>query len=238
MVINYYVRSSKVSRLGLVALLDKMVSQSEIIEESGVKYVLKSFTGEKSSLKWFPLSTFLGFVYPFTYDPDERLKRELAFFSKEWEFFKTPKIVRVDEENRKILREYVDGRALDIDIDANKLGRVLGKIHKEGWALGDVKLTNFLVDENDLIYVIDAEQAVSRAETLHMAWDLYLIFLMASYTYIRSPSKFEEFLRDFLSGYGSVYDYGKICEGFNTPKLQSLLILFPPSHLLKLAKVL
>lgn len=238
MVINYYVRSGKVNRLGLIALLDKMISQSEIIEESGVKYVLKSFTGEKSSFKWFPLSTFLGFVYPFTYDPAERLERELAFFSKEWKSFKTPKIVKVDKENHKILREYVDGRTLDVDIDASKLGEVLGEIHKEGWALGDVKLTNFLVGGNDLIYVIDAEQAISNAETLHMAWDLYLVFLIASYMYIKSPSRFEEFLGDFLSGHDSVCDCRKICEGFSTPKLQGLLILLPPSHLLKLAKVL
>ncbi|MEO3993174.1 MAG: hypothetical protein QN229_02535 [Desulfurococcaceae archaeon TW002] len=226
------------SKLGLIALLDKMISQSEIIERSGTKYVLKSFTGEKSSFKWFPLSTFLGFVYPFTYNPTERLERELAFFSKEWGFFKTPKIVEVDKENHKILREYVDGRILDTDIDANKLGKVLGEIHKEGWALGDVKLTNFLISSNDLVYVIDAEQAVSGAGTQHMAWDLYLVLLIASYTYIKSPTKFEEFLENFLFSHDSVCDCEKIYEGFNTPKLQSLLILLPPSHLLKLAKVL
>jgi len=237
-VINYYVRLSEVNRLGLIALLDKMVSQSEIIERSGVKYVLKSFTGEKSSFKWFPLSTFLSFVYPFTYDPAERLERELAFFSKEWRFFKTPKIVEVDKENHKILREYVEGRMLDIDIDANNLGRVLGEIHREGWALGDVKLTNFLVGTNDLIYVIDAEQALSEAEPPHMGWDLYLVLLIASYMYIKSPNMFEEFLKDFLSGHDSVCDCRKVYEVFNTPKLQGFLILLPPSHLLKLAKVL
>ncbi len=226
------------SRLGLIALLDKMISQSEIIEKSGTKYVLKSFTGEKSSFKWFPLSTFLSFIYPFTYDPNERLERELVFFGHEWKYFKTPKIVEVDKENHKILREYVDGRILDTDIDANKLGKVLGEIHKEGWALGDVKLTNFLIGSNDSIYVIDAEQAISKAETQHMAWDLYLVLLIASYAYIKSPTKFEGFLEDFLSGHDGVCNCREIYEGFNTPKLQSLLILLPPSHLLKLAKVL
>lgn len=227
---------SRLSKLGLITLLDRIVSQSEVVERLGVKYVLKKFTGE-TSLKWFPLSTFLGFVYPFTYDPLERLERELSFFSKKWGF-KTPKIVEVDKENRRILREYVEGRVLDIDTDAVKLGKVLGEVHKEGWALGDVKLTNFLVGDDNSVYVIDAEQAISGAETQHMAWDLYLALLMVSYVYIKSPSRFEEFLKDFLSSHDSVCNCKEIYEGFNTPKLQSLLILLPPSHLLKLAKII
>jgi len=225
------------SRLGLIALLDRMISQSEVIEKSGVKYVLKNFAKEMS-LKWFPLSTFLSFVYPFTYDPAERLERELAFFSRGWEFFKTPKVVEVDKENHRMLREYVEGRALDTDIDADKLGKTLGEIHKEGWALGDVKLTNFLVRDDDSVYVIDAEQAIPKAETQHMAWDLYLVFLAVSYVYIKSPSKFEEFLEEFLTNHDKVCNCGRVYESFNTPRLQGLLILLPPSHLLKLAKVL
>jgi len=235
-VINYYVGVKQLSKLGLITLLDKIVSQAEVVEKSGVKYVLKKFTGE-TSFKWFPLSTFLGFVYPFTYDPLERLERELSFFSKKWGF-KTPKIVEVDKENHRILREYVEGRALDIDTDADKLGRVLGEVHREGWALGDVKLTNFLIGNDNSIYVIDAEQAISEAETQHMAWDLYLVLLMVSYVYIKSPSKFEEFLEDFLSSHDHVCGCEEIYEEFNTPKLQSLLILFPLSHLLKLAKII
>lgn len=236
MVINYYVGLGKLSKLGLIALIDKMISQSEIIEKSGVKYVLKNFTGEKSSFKWFPLSTFLGFIYPFTYDPTERLERELAFFSKKWDFLKTPKIVEVSRETCRVLREYIDGRALDTDTDARRLGVVLGEVHKDGWALGDVKLTNFLIGNDDSVYIIDAEQAISGAEAQHMAWDLYLVFLIASYVYIKSPSKFEKFLEEFLSGHDSVCNCKAIYEEFNTPKFQSLLILFPLSHLLKLAK--
>jgi len=71
-----------------------------------------------------------------------------------------------------------------------------------------------------------------------MAWDLYLVFLAVSYVYIKSPSKFEEFLEEFLTNHDKVCNCGRVYESFNTPRLQGLLILLPPSHLLKLAKVL
>ncbi len=225
------------SRLNLGGLLDKLISQSEVVETAEGRYVLKSFWGEKSSIKWLPVTALLSPIYPFAFNPRERLRRELDFFNAGWSSFKTPRILEIDEENYRVVREYVDGRQIDIDMEARKLGLAMGEVHERGWALGDTKPTNFLVGSDGTLYIIDAEQAVKDAEKHHAAWDIYLIIFIASYMYIRSPGVFEEFVREFISGHSETCKRSEIYGELSSAKFEGLLILLPPSHLYKLVKI-
>lgn len=222
------------SGLNLIAVLDKLISQTKVIESSEGKYVMKNFTGEKSSLKWFPVSTLLSPIYPFIYSPKERLERELRFFNTEWKNFRTPKIIEVDMENYVVKREYIRGRPLDMDLDAQRLGAAMGEIHEKKWALGDTKPTNFLVGEDDTLYVIDAEQAIPNAEKHHITWDLYLIFLISSYVYVSSVRSFGEFVKNFISSHSSSCHCSEAYDELISTRFGGLLILLPPSHLYRL----
>lgn len=225
------------SRLNLGGLLDRLISQSEVVETAEGRYVIKSFWSEKSSIKWFPVTALLSPIYPFAFNPRERLRRELDFFNARWSSFKTPRILEIDEENCRVVREYVDGRQLDIRVDARKLGLAIGEVHERGWALGDTKPTNFLVGGDGTLYVIDAEQAVKGAEKHHAAWDIYLIVFIASYMHIGSLNMFEEFIKEFISGHSEACKRSGIYEELSSTKFEGLLILLPPSHLYKLVRI-
>ncbi|MEM4485640.1 MAG: hypothetical protein QW116_00170 [Zestosphaera sp.] len=222
------------SGLNLIAMLDRLISQSKVVESGESKYVVKSFTGEKSSLKWLPVSALLSPIYPFAYNPKERLERELRFFSTRWESFRTPRIIEVDEENYTVKREYIYGRPLDMKLDARKLGLAVGEVHKKGWALGDTKPTNFLVGDDDVPCIIDAEQAIPDAEKHHIAWDLYLIFLTSSYVFVSSTRMFDEFIREFISSHGRECRCAEVYSELISARFGGLLILLPPSHLYRL----
>lgn len=222
------------SGLNLIAMLDKLISQTKVIESGEGKYVVKSFTGEKSSLKWFPVSTLLSSIYPFVYSPKERLERELRFFNVEWRSFRTPRIIEVDADNYTVKREYIHGRPLDMSLDAQKLGAAMGEVHEKRWALGDTKPTNFLVGEDGMLYVIDAEQAVPNAEKHHIAWDLYLIFLTSSYVYVSSVRSFNEFIKNFISSHSNLCRCEEAYDELISARFGGLLILLPPSHLYRL----
>ncbi|MCD6323666.1 MAG: hypothetical protein J7L55_00960 [Desulfurococcales archaeon] len=217
--------------------MDKLISQTEIRVEGGRKYVVKKFTREVGLIKWIPPAIIFRATYPFTLIPRERFRRELRFFSHPWENVRTPNVLESDEESLTIEREYVEGSILNYGEDLEKLAEGLAEIHSKGWALGDVKPTNFIVGENGL-YVIDAEQAVDSGKRTYMAWDLMLTSFFAAYTYLVEVSKYEEFVREFFRKYldfGGPFDAVKNVGGF---RFGGLVLLMPLPHVFTLAETI
>ncbi len=218
--------------------LDKLISQSEVIDFNGSKAVRKKFSSEVSLLKWLPPAIFLKSIYPFAYDPLERLRREVNFLtSAGWEFVKVPKLLKVSTEEAYIVREYVEGDFIDLRKDAVTMARVLSEIHRRGFVMGDVKPTNFLVNPEG-VYVIDAEQSIASPEEQLRAWDLVLILFFATYAFITSRTGFrkftEEFLRTYLKTGGASEPVAQILD----LKFGGILMLMPVPHLIELTSVI
>ncbi len=95
----------------------------------------------------------------------ERIRKEVKLLTEVRKLgVETPKILKVDEENSRIIMEYVDGITVknllnssnkkDIKIICNNIGRVIGKLHQNNIFHGDLTTSNMIV-KGDKIYFID-----------------------------------------------------------------------------------
>lgn len=218
--------------VGNAYLLDRLISQSEVVDVGGGKVVKKRFVKEVGVIKWLPPTILLRGTYPFTLNPKERFSRELDFFTNEvWEGVKVPEVIAADEEVLEIVREYVDGKPLDYRVNADLIARTLAEIHCRGRALGDVKPTNFLVTGEGTLYVIDAEQSVRTTDRAHWAWDIALTMFFASYANLTDLGGFRRFVSRFVKSYVAS---GGLVETFDeilTPRFSPLTLLMPLPHL-------
>jgi len=224
--------------MGLTPLIDRLISQSEIVIIDGKKYVRKRYLKEVGIIKWIPPTILFRVSYPFTLSPKERFKRELSFLTYGWQgFVRTPKPISIDEDKLEILREYVEGDVVNYLRDSEPLGRALAMIHGEGWALGDVKPTNFLVDKDSMhVYVIDAEQSVRTNDLTHKAWDIALSVFFASYAYLSNLTAYESFLQDFLREYTHGWEGGvAVLKELSSMRFGGIFLIMPLPHVFALA---
>jgi len=221
-------------------IIDKLISQAEIVTINGRNYIRKRYAREVGIMKWLPPALFLKPIYPFTLEPRERLRREVNFFRSKWNGFKVPNILSYDENKLELIREYVEGRLINYrsDDDLRMLAKVFAEIHSKRYALGDVKPTNFLVNNNGDIYVIDAEQAVSDANIDSMSWDLLATLLISAYFYIANITKYREAIRLFFKEYLSSNGGENVLANIASQKFVGLAILIPLPHLISIVEVL
>ena len=222
-----------------VVIIDKVISQAEIFEVSGRRYVRKRYDKEIGIFKWLPPSLMLKDLYPFTLNPKERLLRELNFFSNKWSKFYVPKIVSYDLSKLELVREYVDGSALTFRYshEAEALGIVLGEIHSKNYALGDLKPTNFIIKDSK-IYIIDAEQAITNASLNIKCWDIVCLSLFASYVNLFNIDKFKDFMLKLLKSYVAFSNGFEILKYIQERYFNPLALLIPLPHILILDNVL
>ncbi|MEM0453923.1 MAG: hypothetical protein QXO98_04640 [Sulfolobales archaeon] len=221
-----------------VVNIDLLLGQVDIITWNGLKAVRKKFSSEIGILKWLPPSIFYKASYPFTVVSHERFKRELQFFiNGGGKYYGVPKIYEVDEENTTLIREFVEGNKLTYELEiSDLLGKALAEIHFRGYALGDVKPSNFIV--SDKVYVIDAEQAVANNNHDLFGWDLILTLLFISYRYVVEPGNFKKFVYHFIKSYldsgGNMLNVKSV---FSIKNL-SIALLIPPHTLKSIVEVL
>ncbi len=236
--LNELLRNLREFIVSSVPNMDKLISQTEVIERNGRKLVVKKFTKEIGLIKWIPPAVIFRATYPFTLLAKERFRREVRFLTSPWVRFKTPKLIEAREEEPTIVREYVEGEILNYKKDSPLLAAALAEIHMKGWALGDVKPTNFIVSRGGELYVIDAEQAVDTGNTSHMSWDLMLTAFFAAYTYFFDLEGYRKVLRGFFKAYlsqGGQYSAVEEVGGF---KFGGLIFLMPLPHSYVLAETI
>ncbi len=215
-------------------VIDKLISQAEVVIIDNRKYVKKKYGKEVGILKWLPPAIFLRSIYPFTLEPRERMRREIEFLSQSWGYLGVPRVLTYDESKLELVREYVEGDPLDYRSDTSPklLGNALREIHLRGYALGDVKPTNFIVSKEGDIYVIDAEQATKTDDPSIKCWDLMATLLLASYSLITNLSKYRYFVRSLINEYLRDQRLVEVIREYTSHKFGGLTLLMPPLHLM------
>ncbi len=211
-------------------MLDKLVSQAEIIEWAGMKAVRKRFTKHIGLLKWIPAAIVFRAAYRFAISPKERLRREVSFFSRGWGNLLVPRVLKVDEDRFELIREFIDGRRLDPRKDCGVIGTALGSIHDRGAALGDTKPSNFLVVDGR-VALIDAEQSLLDAKPYEMGWDLLLTALFFAFFYIADTASFRSCVRDFINAYVEAGGRESALDGVSSIRNSGLAVVIPLMHL-------
>lgn len=206
-----------------------MLNQSEIIEMDGVKVVRKRYGELKGIVKWliadFP---FLQLLYPFETDPWKRMTREYTFFANPPKRVKTPRVLRYDPKALEIIREYIEGRDIEVsEADATLVGEKFAEMHNQNFCLGDTKPSNFKIQGNEL-YVIDAEQAINYCyENSYKAWDVIFHLMSINPSSLGGPLKEVESYADFLLN--SYFDkLGEPPKYFTIQNVVSFLLLINP----------
>ncbi len=158
--------------------------------------VFKKYTLSKSVI-WFFASILVKGLYDYSVFPKERLAREAAFFLLRDD---TPSLIYL--KNNVLVREMVPGRALGPE-DAELLGKIVAKVHSQGWVLGDTKFDNFVIHPSGKIYLIDGEQARASRKSRERAIDLVVAWTFLSvFDPLRCGQRVCSFLRSYLESGG------------------------------------
>ncbi|MEM1828901.1 MAG: hypothetical protein QXP02_05715 [Desulfurococcaceae archaeon] len=232
-------------RLSPLKLLDNIATQSRIIIVGNKTYVVKNYSNELGLLKWYLLNIPARGIYPFKTAPLTRLKREIEYMKNAPDYFRKPEILLIDYTDLSVVREYVPGETYGPDSPPfvhSYMGMRLGQLHRSGWALGDVKISNFIYTSSGDIYIIDAEQATRESNTRYYAWDL--LVLLSTLTidgynkFLVKASGYTKMIKDLLEGYLkggedvaiNVIEMLKTLDEFKL--IEYLLIPFPYNYLL------
>jgi tRNA A-37 threonylcarbamoyl transferase component Bud32/predicted nucleotidyltransferase len=162
--------------------LGEVYSTAKLVTLRGNKekrYVFKHFADIRS-MKWALLNVWSA-SRRFSISPQARMHREYhASLALRETGVMTPKILGAVLDDRILVKEFVEGgRLSDIvqglmdgeegDFKAvERYGAAVGEVHRAGFALGDSKANNIIVDGTRL-YFTDLEQA---AEGGDQAWDV------------------------------------------------------------------
>jgi len=178
------------------------------------KLVAKNFA-DWYGLKWFPLAIWTLGITDFDITAKGRMANEFSInrFLK-GHGFDVPDIIYLDWEKSVIVRNFVDGKTLDILIRSQEeqlspevsknvfqAGEKIAQVHKSGVTLGDCKDEN-LISNDGRIFFFDLEQAHKHG---HQSWDI-AEFLYYSGRFLLSTNKIHDIAENFLEGYLSVGD--------------------------------
>ncbi|QOR94005.1 serine/threonine protein kinase [Thermosphaera chiliense] len=218
--------------------LDDFSRQTQVYEFNGEKLVVKNYRKETGILKWLLINaTNLTInIYPFAFQPIKRLEREAFFFREAPEVLKKPKVYVTDFMRLKLIREYVEGdffTSVDSETAYRELGYHLSVLHRKGWALGDSKISNFVLSVKG-IYIVDAEQATPSTDIRHYAWDLVVLastmVLFNIESIVQRKNDLERFMEAFIEGYveGSETVSQEVARVLEKPSFRALTYLLVP----------
>jgi Kae1-associated kinase Bud32 len=170
--------------------------------------VVKNFSDVRS-LKWALLGVWAAAANKFTMTPLARLEREYAVTrALRKSGVMVPAIIAVSPDVRILVKEYIEGPTLAKVIDdffkgdrsglecVRAYGRLLAKVHRAGYSLGDAKASNVVVSYRGL-FLTDLEQADRRGDK---AWDLAeFVYFTAKLS--SKESEMKEVAEAFLNSY-------------------------------------
>ncbi len=193
--------SDSKSRSSLVSKLSSSVGVSKKMYDtkSGRIVVLKRFN-DPSNLKWIIMSPAVEMLkmigIKLTISSTQRFWNEYSvWLNNSVVGFRIPRILYIDPWELAIVREYIAGKDLVQIIEEagskryivdliKEIIESIAKTHKRDICFGDSKPDNFIVDNENNIYIIDLEQISKCNNNTHKAWDIvsfiYYISFMVS----------------------------------------------------------
>ncbi len=145
-------------------LLSNLYIMDVEVEGECKKLVIKSFPLLSIVIKWIWLVIWLYGLKRFTFNPWERMYREVdGLITLGRNGFNVPKVYAVVWGDRMVIEEYIDGIRLDKVREGaenfyRQAGEMIGEVHSRlGLTIGDTKPQNFIVKEGK-IYLVDLEQ--------------------------------------------------------------------------------
>ncbi|MEZ0393650.1 MAG: hypothetical protein ABWK00_01190 [Desulfurococcaceae archaeon] len=221
---------------------ERAFSQTKFLELAGERLAIKDYAREPGIVKWLVIKTanLAVQVYPFVLSAAARLEREAAALRSIRRGFKTPRPRLIDYGGQLLVREYVEGDDYSRHVldrgPSELIGRALGELHSSGWALGDTKATNFVISEEGVPYLVDAEQAVEGPRPEQMAWDV-LVLASTSVTRVleadirllpRYRPSFEALLASYVDALGDLArDVARASRGLRMRVVAGLLLPYP-----------
>ncbi|MGC9106049.1 MAG: serine/threonine protein kinase [Thermoprotei archaeon] len=220
-------------RLDITRIISQSVKQTKVVERGGRKCVLKCYEGVTGA-KWYLLTPVFQLSYPFVASPEDRMERELDFFTSLKGKVNVPNVIDFDLDKKCVLREFVDGELPKTSEDYALIARELRRVHDWGFVMGDTKPENFVVKGGKAI-IIDAEQAIQSNDDRLRAWDLAVLFTFVSHYTVNDLEEFRRLVRAIRDGYnGSESVVNKVFD----LKHSALLAFIPPIHQYYLRKEL
>jgi Kae1-associated kinase Bud32 len=142
----------------------------------------------------------------------ERTRKEVKLLTEARKFgTETPKIFHVDQQNCKIIMEYVDGKLIkDLFNSADKkmiektsfeIGKSIGKMHSNGIIHGDLTTSNMILKDGK-IYFIDFGLGEFSKRIEDQGVDLNLLEEAVTATHFKN---FEAIWKNVLKGYKKEY---------------------------------
>ena len=111
-----------------------------------------------------------------------RTRQEAKLLEKASKIIHVPKILKVDEGNKEIEMEFIDGKKLADSLDslknrlevAKQIGQEVGKLHDLGIIHGDLTTSNMIL-KNNHVYFIDFGLGFQNPRIEDKAVDLHLL---------------------------------------------------------------
>lgn len=139
----------------------------------------------------------------------QRTKRESKIIEKASKLIPVPKLIKSDENNKKIEMEFIDGLKLSNNLDSldNNLeickiiGQQIAVLHDNNLIHGDLTTSNMILSNKDKkVYFIDFGLSFESSKSEDKAVDLHLIKQALEAKHFKH---YESFWKSILEGYKS-----------------------------------
>jgi Kae1-associated kinase Bud32 len=187
--------------------------------ERSMRFTVKNFADLKS-LKWVVLNIWAFLSKRFDMSPMSRFYREYSALRKLREKgFNTPLALAVALDQKLLVTEYIDGhdmgqilpQAMSGEEEGKRAiqlyGETLGRVHHEGYTLGDTKPSNTIYRDGK-VYLVDLEQAARNNDR---GWDI-AEFIYYSSKLTTDSQAVRQLVEEFLNGYLKYGDRNSIRE--------------------------
>ncbi|MCX8187428.1 MAG: hypothetical protein N3F65_02320 [Nitrososphaeria archaeon] len=195
----YGIRGGKVELKKAAGVLNSAYIARVSMEDGELKIFVKKYLNW-TDFKWFVTWLWSVGVKNFSLLASIRLSNEIYFINKLLDLeFNVPEILHVNWPKKILFQKFIEGRNFmsiltsklkvdELEEKSRNVGRLLGRLHRNGISMGDCNPFNIIFSNNGEIYLVDLEQC-SYEESF--SWDLAeMIFYTCHYLNVDLAEKF------------------------------------------------
>lgn len=150
-----------------------------------------------------------------------RTKSEAKLLEKAGKLIPVPKVKKVDEKEKEIDMEFIEGKKLSEYLDelknakeiCKRIGEQIAKIHDADIIHGDLTTSNIILGNNNKLYFIDFGLGFNSSKIEDKAVDLHLIKQALEAKHFMH---YEEFFNAVLEGYRHSKNYKETIKRLET----------------------